>query len=244
MSGHSKWHNIQERKGKQDARRSGQFTKMAKSITVAAQKGGGDITMNFSLRLAVEKSKAVGMPKENIERAIKRGTGELKDGIQMEEALYEGFGPAGVAILIKVVTDNKNRAISDVKHILNEHGGNMGSAGSVQWMFQQWGIIVLKNEEMAKLGLRDEAELALIELGAEDIQNGEEGEIEVKTKVEHFQKLLLALKEKNIEIKDSGLKLIAKDLITVDEATEKKLNDLFGAFEENDDVEDYFTNAA
>lgn len=242
MSGHSKWHNIQARKGKQDAMRSNLFTKFAKGITIAAQRGG-DPNMNFSLRLAIEKAKAIGMPKDNIERAIKRGTGELNDGVKMEEIMYEAFGPSGVAILIKVVTDNKNRTISDLKHILNENGGNLGGAGSVQWMFQQWGLVVISEAELKKLGSRDDAELVLIEMGAEDIQNGDEGDVEVKAKVENLQKLLVSLKEKNVEIKESGLKMLAKDLVTVDESTEKKLGNLFGELEENDDVEDYFTNA-
>ncbi len=244
MSGHSKWHNIQARKGKQDAVRSNLFTKFAKLITIAAQKGGSDPTMNFSLRLAIEKSKAIGMPKDNIDRAIKRGTGELNDGVQMEEAMYEAFGPGGTAILVKVVTDNKNRTLSDLKHILNENGGNMGSAGSVQWMFQQWGVAILSNEEFKKMGEKDEAELKLIEFGAEDIFIDETlGAVEVKIKVENFQKFLLRLKELGIEVKDSGLRMIAKDNISVDEATEVKLGKLFGELEENDDVEDYFTNA-
>jgi YebC/PmpR family DNA-binding regulatory protein len=142
MSGHSKWHNIQGRKGKQDAIRSNQFTKLAKGITMAAQ-NGGDQTTNFSLRLAIEKAKTVGMPKDNIERAIKRGTGELKDGLPMEELMYEAFGPGGTAILIKAVTDNKNRTLPEIKKILTTHGGSVGSSGSVQWMFEQWGIITL-----------------------------------------------------------------------------------------------------
>jgi YebC/PmpR family DNA-binding regulatory protein len=243
MSGHSKWHNIQARKGKQDAMRSNLFTKFAKGITIAAQRGG-DPNMNFTLRLAIEKAKAIGMPKDNIERAIKRGTGELNDGVKMEEIMYEAFGPSGVAILVKVVTDNKNRTLSDLKHVLNENGGNLGSAGSVQWMFQQWGLVLIAGNELAKFGSRDEAELALIEMGAEDIQNGEEGDVEVKVKVENLQKLLNSIKEKGVEAKESGLKMLAKDQVQVDEVTEKKLANLFGALEENDDVEDYFTNAA
>ena len=243
MSGHSKWHNIQARKGKQDALRGNLFTKFAKGITIAAQKGG-DPSMNFTLRLAIEKAKAIGMPKDNIERAVKRGTGELNDGVRMEEIMYEAFGPAGVAILIKVVTDNKNRTISDLKHVLSVNGGNLGSAGSVMWMFQQWGLVIIMEEELKKLGGREEGELQLIELGAEDIQTGQEGELEIKVKVENLQKFLTALKENGIEPKESGLKMLAKDLLKVDEATEKKLGNLFGALEENDDVEDYFTNAS
>lgn len=242
MSGHSKWHNIQARKGKQDAARSNMFTKFAKAITIAAQKGG-DPTMNFSLRLAIEKSKAVGMPKDNIDRAIKRGTGELEGG-KMEEALYEAFGPAGVAILIKVVTDNKNRTVSDVKHIVSECGGSMGGAGSVQWMFEQKGVATISNEQLTINKLtKDDFELSLIEAGADDISEAEEGKLEIKTKVENFQKVLGALKEMKIEPEDSGLQWVPKDPLAVDEATTEKLGRLFGELEENDDVEDYWTNA-
>lgn len=180
MSGHSKWHNIQGRKGKQDAIRSSQFTKMAKLIAIAA-KGGGDLAANFSLRLAIEKAKAVGMPKDNIDRAIKRGTGEL-EGAQIEEVIYEGYGPGGVAVLVKCLTDNKNRTVSDIKHIFSENGGSMAGAGSVMWRFRQ-------------------------------------------------------------EPTESGLQWVAKDKVSVSEEAGAKLQKLFEQLDENDDVEDYFTNA-
>lgn len=244
MSGHSKWHNIQARKGKQDARRSGQFTKLAKLITIAAQKGG-DPVMNFSLRLAIEKAKAVSMPKDNIDRAIQRGSGEDGAGAQMEEALYEAFGPGGVAILVKAVTDNKNRTISDLKHILSEHGGSFGSAGSVQWMFHQWGMITVEKEKMAKAALDpQDMEMKLIDAGVEDMQDTESGEIEIKTRVENLKKVLDVLKDAGVEVKESGMQWIAKDTIPISKEVEDKLGELFAAFEDNDDVEDYFTNAA
>jgi YebC/PmpR family DNA-binding regulatory protein len=238
MSGHSKWHNIQARKGKQDARRSNEFTKLAKMITVAAQKGG-DPTMNFSLRLAVDKAKAVSMPKDNIDRAIKRGTGEL-EGERMEEVLYEGFGPGGIAVLIKTVSDNKNRTVSDLKHIMSVHEGSFGSAGSVQWMFEQWGIITINKES---IGVRDEFELAVIDAGAEDIQDGEENEIDIRTKVENIQKVSNTLKGMNIEVKESSIQWIAKDKVPVTPELTEKLGALFAELEEHDDVEDYYTNA-
>ncbi|MBI5729425.1 MAG: YebC/PmpR family DNA-binding transcriptional regulator [Candidatus Magasanikbacteria bacterium] len=244
MSGHSKWHNIQARKGKQDARRSGQFTKFAKLITIAAQKGG-DPEMNFSLRLAIEKAKAVSMPKNNIDRAIKHGTGEDGAGASMEEALYEAFGPGGVAILIKAVTDNKNRTIPDLKHILSEHSGSFGNAGSVQWMFHQWGMIMVEKDKMAKATLDpQEMELKLIDAGVEDMQDTNNGEIEIKTKTENFKKVLDVLQEAGVEVKESGIQWIAKDTIPISKEIEDKLGELFAALEDNDDVEDYFTNAA
>lgn len=238
MSGHSKWHNIQGRKGKQDALRSSQFTKMAKLIAVAAR-NGGDPTMNFSLRIAIEKAKEVGMPKDNIERAIKRGTGEL-EGAQIEEVVYEGYGPGGVAVLVKCLTDNKNRAVSDIKHIFSLYGGSMAGAGSVMWMFQQMGVITVLSSQFTVH--REENELELIEAGAEDIGEDDE-EIEIKTKMENLQKVLLALKELGIEPKESGLQWVAKEPVNVSDEVGEKLGKLFEEFDSNDDVEDYFTNA-
>lgn len=246
MSGHSKWHNIQARKGKQDAKRSNQFTKLAKAITVAAQQGGSDPAMNFSLRLAIEKSKGVGMPKDNIDRAIKRGTGELSDGVKMEEIVYEAYGPSGVALLIKTVTDNKNRTVSDVKYMLSQHGGSLGSAGSVQWMFGQWAMITIDKNELAKssIGDHEEFEMKLIDAGVEDMKDGEEGMVDIRAKVENFQKVLAVLKEGGITVKESGIQWIPKDTIPISKEVEEKLGDLFAAFEEHDDVDDYYTNAA
>jgi YebC/PmpR family DNA-binding regulatory protein len=241
MSGHSKWHNIQGRKGKQDALRSGQFTKISKLITIAAR-SGGDPSSNFSLRIAVDKARAVGMPKDNIERAIKRGTGEL-EGAQIEEVLYECYGPGAVAVLVKCLTDNKNRAVSDIKHIFSGHGGSMAGAGSVLWMFAQMGVVEISKEQLQSNGIeRDEFDLKIIEAGAEDIL--EDGQLEIRTKMENFQKVLGVLKEMRIESNESGLQWIAKDKVEVNEEVAEKLGALFSELEENDDVDDYFTNAA
>jgi YebC/PmpR family DNA-binding regulatory protein len=237
MSGHSKWHNIQARKGKQDALRSSQFTKMAKLIAVAAR-SGGDPTMNFSLRIAIEKAKEVGMPKDNIERAIKRGTGEL-EGAQIEEVIYEGYGPGGVAVLVKCLTDNKNRTVSDIKHIFSIYGGSMAGAGSVMWMFTQMGVIVVEKEKIETK--RDDFDLKIIEAGAEDIT--EDGNLEIRTKIENFQKVLASVKEIGIDPVESGLQWVAKDKVSVSDEVGESLGKLFAEFDANDDVEDYFTNA-
>lgn len=237
MSGHSKWHNIQARKGKQDAVRGSHFTKISRLITLAAQKGGDPAT-NFSLRLAIEKAKEVSMPKDNVEKAIKRGTGELESN-QIEELLYEAFGPRGVAVMIKVTTDNKNRAISDVKYMLSENGGTFGSSGSVQWMFLHLGVIEAVKPE--KLDL-DELEMALIDAGAEDFIE-EEGLLEIKTKVENLQKIQNKLKELGVEVKEAGIRWVPKDKVVVDDGVREKLEKLFSDFENNDDVSDYYTNA-
>ena len=244
MSGHSKWHNIQQRKGVQDAKRSNLFTKYAKGITIAAQKGA-DPTMNFSLRLAIDKAKEASMPKDNIDRAIKRGTGELKGEAKMEEVLYEAFGPGGVAILIKAVTDNKNRTVSDLKHILNLHGGSFGSSGSVQWMFNQVGLVTVPNFQFPIFNFqtRDDFDLAMIGAGAEDIIDTEDNQIEIKTKIENFQKFTHKLKDLGIEPKESCIRWVAKDKIKVGKDMEDKLGELFADLEAHDDVEDYYTNA-
>lgn len=241
MSGHSKWHNIQGRKGKQDALRSGQFTKVSKLITIAA-KSGGDPASNFSLRIAIEKAKAVGMPKDNVERAIKRGTGELA-GEQIEEVLYEGYGPGGVAVLVKCLTDNKNRAVSDIKHIFSTNGGTMAGAGSVLWMFGQFGIITINKDTLnTKQINKDDFDLKMIEMGAEDIIS-DENEIEIRTKIDNFQKVLNGLKEMGLEPTESSLQWVAKDNVSVNEEISEKLQGLFADLDENDDVDDYFTNA-
>lgn len=243
MSGHSKWHNIQARKGKQDAKRSNLFSKFAKKISIAAKMGGGNSDTNFSLRLAIEKAKEVGMPKDNIDRAIKAGTGELKDATQVEELMYEGFGPGGTAILVKILTDNKNRTAPEIKKILSSHGGSMGGAGSVQWMFEQWGVVRISNSKFLEANLdRDDFELALIESGAEDIVD-EDGEIVIKAKVTNLQSVLEKVKAIGIEPDSSGLEWIAKDKVRVSPEITEKLQSLFGELEDHDDAEDYFTNA-
>ncbi len=240
MSGHSKWHNIQARKGKQDALKSNVFSKLSKVISVSAR-GGSDPVMNFSLRLAIEKAKSAGMPKDNIDRAIKKGAGET-GGAQMEEVLYEAYGPGGVAIIVKGITDNKNRTLQEVKHILSKNGGSLGNAGAVLWMFEQFGFTTVTSDTIEKIG-RDELELALIDAGAEDIKNGDENMVEIKTKVENFKKIMDKLKELEIEPRESGLIWEAKDKIDVSEDVRMKLENIFSEFESNDDIDDWYTNA-
>jgi len=243
MSGHSKWHNIQQRKGKQDAARSGSFSKLSKAIMITAKMGGGDMDTNFSLRLAVEKAKKASMPKDKIEKAIKVGTGADKDGDQIEEALYEGYGPGGVAILVKVLTNNKNRTVAAVKHMFSKKGGSMGEAGSVKWMFEQKGIIRIKEKSLKEKNIdRDEFDLELMDAGVQDFVEDEEF-IEIQTKMEDLKKVLDVVVEKELEIENSGLEWVAKDLVPLPEDKVSKLEDLFEAFEENDDVENYYTNA-
>lgn len=239
MSGHSKWHNIQARKGKQDAKRSDVFSKLSKAITITASQGGGDPETNFSLRLQLDKARIAGMPKDNIDRAIKKGTGEGADASQLSEVLYEAFGPGGVAIIARGLTDNKNRTSAEIKHLFSKSGGSLGASGSVQWMFNLYGVAAIKKENIAN---RDEFEMQMIEAGADDIKDDDE-EILVLSKPENLQKIVVKLNGMNLEISRSGLEWIAKDPVMVNEEVKEKLEKLFGELEDHDDIEDYFTNA-
>ncbi len=238
MSGHSKWHNIQQRKGKQDAKRGNTYSKFAKLISISAR-NGGDPENNFSLRLAIDRAKQAGVPKDNIERAIKTGTGETK-GSTLEENMYECYGPGGVAVLVKTVTDNKNRTVAELKHLFSKSGGSMGGSGSVLWMFEQRGVIVISKQQIVN---RDEFELQMMDVGAEDIQNYDDDKIKIETKIDNLRTALDKITEMGIEVKDSGLEWIAKDSVAVSADIEEKLNRLFEQLADNDDVEDFYTNA-
>ncbi len=242
MSGHSKWHNIQVRKGKQDKRRATTFTKLAQFITIAAQ-NGGDPEMNFSLRLAMEKAREANMPKDNIDRAIKKGTGELGDGVHLTELTYEGFGPGGVAIMIDVVTDNKNRSVGDVKNIVSKKGGTVGAPGSVQWQFDRRGIVRARAENLvAHNKNRENIELSLMDAGALDIKWDENG-LEIISTIEDLKKITNVLQELKIPIEDFGLEWVAKELVEIDDDIGEKLGNLVDALEEYDDVRAVYTNA-
>ncbi|HBU07385.1 MAG TPA: YebC/PmpR family DNA-binding transcriptional regulator [Candidatus Magasanikbacteria bacterium] len=244
MSGHSKWHNIQAKKGKADKARSNTFTKLARLISVAAQQGGGDQVMNFSLRLAVEKAKASNMPKENIERAIKKGIGELDDGLTLQEVMYEGFGPNGVAFLVECLTDNVNRTVSEVKNIFSKYGGSMGGPGTVKWQFHRLGVIHLGESKKEKVEVKkDEFEMALIEAGADDIIFND-FDIEIRTSVENFQKVLEAVEKFGVEADEFGLEWVAKETIALDEEKSEKVANLCEYFEDLDDVRAVYTNEA
>lgn len=243
MSGHSKWHKIQHQKGKNDKLRSNAFTKLLRAISVAAQHGGGDPEMNFTLRLAIEKAKAANVPKDNIERAIKKGSGELKDGEQFEEALYEGFGPGGVAVLVDTVTDNKTRTVAEVKLVMTKHGGTVGGPGSVQWQFNLLGVVRVSGEEFQKWTAdKDELELQLIDAGAEDIIE-EDGTLEVRCPRERLQVVSSALTQKGISPETAGLEWVPKETIDLSEQDQVKLETLYQALQDIDDVREVYTNA-
>ncbi|MCX6739850.1 MAG: YebC/PmpR family DNA-binding transcriptional regulator [Candidatus Parcubacteria bacterium] len=239
MSGHSKWATTKRAKGATDARRAILFTKLAKLITVAARDKGGDPAINFSLRLAMDKAKAANMPKDNIDRAIKRGTGD-GDGAIIEEMVYEGFGPSGVAIILKCLTDNKNRASSELKHLFSEYGGSLAGPGAVAWQFEHKGVIRLNNEQLTGRNW-DELELQLIDLGAQDIIKGDEG-VTVYCGVSDLQKVRKGLEDLNFNLEDAAMEYVAKEKVKVDDETGQKISAFLEALDENEDVEDYYTN--
>lgn len=236
MAGHSKWANIQHRKGRQDAKRGKIFTKMAKDIIIAA-KGGGDINMNASLRLAVSKAKAVNMPNDKIDTAIKKGTGELAGG-DISEVMYEGYGPGGVAVLIEAATDNKNRTVAEVRHALGKGGGSMGEAGCVAWMFDKRGVMVFDSEKYTEDQL---LEIGL-EAGAEDVI-AEDDSLEVHCAPEDFTAVQKAFEDAEIENTSSELAYVPKNLVEVDMSNAKKLMNLMEKLEDNDDVQNVHVNA-
>ena len=235
MSGHSKWSTIKRAKGAADAKRSAVFSKMAKFITVAA-KQGADPSANFTLRMAIDRAKQSNMPKDNIERAIKRGSGEV-DGAQIEELVYEGFGPAETQFIVKCLTDNKNRTASQVRHLFTKNGG---SFGSVMWNFSQLGIILITSENIKNHDF-DELELELIDAGADDIVKDDEG-ITIYTKMEDLQKVEKFLKEKEITVESAEVGYVAKQKKEVTEADQIKIDKFIDELEDNEDVGDYYSN--
>ena len=238
MSGHSKWHSIRHKKAATDAAKGKVFTRHAKIIAVAA-KNGGDPDMNPLLRLAIENSKKDNMPNANIERAIKKGTGQDKNASEIMELTYEGYGPGGVAIIVEALTDNKNRSIANIKHIFAKNGGNLGEKGSVSWMFGRKGVITVKIKEEQK----EDMELRIIEVGAEDIIM-EEDSWQVITKPEEFHQVKEKIEtEGNIEILNAELDYVPNNTVSVDdEATAKKIINLLQALEEDEDVSSLAAN--
>lgn len=237
MAGHSKWSNIKHRKGAQDKKRAKLFTKLGKELTIAAKEGGKDIDFNPRLRLALEKAKAGNMPKDNIERAIKKGTGEL-EGADFVEMRYEGYGPAGTAFIVDVVTDNKNRSASSVRSTFSKKGGNLGTDGAVAWMFNKNGLI-----EIAAEGV-DEEELMMtaLEAGAEDVK-AEDDMFEVLTDPANFQEVLSALTEAGYKYEEAEITMIPENKVEItDVDTAKKVLALYETLEDIEDVNDVYSN--
>jgi len=232
MSGHSKWATTKRRKESVDAKRSASFTKLANIISVAAR-GGADPEKNFKLRMAVDKAKEFRLPKENIDRAIAKGAG-LAGGAALEEIIYEGFGHEGIALVIEAVTDNKNRAVSEIKHILNKYGGNLGGPGATMWMFDHKGVITLDKETIS-----DDEELNLIDAGADDIKT--DGGVTVYSSVENFENLKKKIEAINLPILEADLEYAPKELVKP--ANEETLMKLLDDLEACDDVSNYYSNA-
>lgn len=236
MSGHSKWSTIRHKKAIKDAKRANVFTKLAKDVTIAAR-DGGDPDMNFKLRMAIDRARSMNMPKDNIERAIKRGTGELKNGAQIEEAVYEAYGPGQVAMLIKTATDNKNRTLNEVRTILSKNGGKMVEGGSVSWQFEQIGVLVIKKEDRGD----EDLEMAIIESGAKDYQKENENYI-IFTKSQDLQKVKNFLEKEGLKIAEASLSFIAKDEMEIDEKAKENYEKLWDLLDEHDDVAEIYDN--
>lgn len=237
MSGHSKWSTIKRKKGANDAKRGKIFTKLIKEITVAAKMGGGDPDGNPRLRSAITAAKAENMPKDNIERAIKKGTGDL-DGAVYEEILYEGYGPGGVAVLVETMTDNKNRTVADIRHYFAKSNGNLGESGCVGWMFDKRGVIVVDAEGVDEEELMDQA----IEAGAEDVVE-EETTFQILTAPEDFSEVVDSLEKSGIKTVEASISMVPKNTVEVtEEKSANALIKLLDNLEDHDDVQKVHAN--
>lgn len=237
MAGHSKWANIQHRKGRQDAKRGKIFTRLIKEITVAAKMGGGDVNSNPRLRLAIEKAKGESMPKDNIENAIKRGTGQL-DGVNYEELRYEGYGIAGAAVMVDCLTDNKTRTVADVRHAFSKYGGNMGTDGCVAFQFKHCGILLF-----APGTDEDRLMEAALEAGAEDVLSHDDGSLEVLTPPYEFADVKAALEAANLQAEHSEVTMKALNDSEMSGDDAARMQKLLDALENLDDVQAVYTTA-
>ena len=234
MSGHSKWSTIKRKKGAADAKRGAVFTRLSKDITLAAREGGGDSDMNPSLRLAIKKAKSSNMPSANIEKAIKKGTGDIP-GIKYEDFIYEGYGPNGIAIIIEVLTDNKNRTFPEIKSIMTKNGGNLGESGCVNWMFEKKGTILIPNSR-----IKEEIILEVLDMEIEDF-NEEEEYYEIITTPDNFNKISEELEKKDIEI-EGQISLFANNTISISNQDSIKIIKLLELIEDHDDVQKVHSN--
>ncbi len=238
MSGHNKWSKVKNIKAKEDAKKSKIFTKHVRAITTAARAGGGNPDANAALRLAVDRAKADAMPLQNIQRAVDKATGNL-DGIILSEVMYEGYGPGGVAVMVECLTDNKNRTVAAIRHVFKKAGGSLGTSGSVSWMFEQKGVIVVNKSDN-----NEKVEETAIENGAEDIKDMEDILV-IETIPEDFNNVLEALSQiKGIEILESNIQLVATNESDVDDETAEKVERFIDALEDMDDVQDVIHNMA
>jgi len=237
MSGHSKWSTIKRKKAAIDQKRGKIFTKLIKEITIAARQGGGDVDGNPRLRLAVDNAKSANMPMDNIERAIKKATGEV-EGANYLELTYEGYGPGGVAILVESVTDNKNRTVAEVRHAFSKTGGSLGESGSVAWMFDRKGVITMSSQGKTE----DEIMELVLDAGAEDLQ-AEEDFFEITAAIEDFENVRNTIVDTGLEVENASLQWIAKNTVEVTGETSEKLMKMIDLLEDSDDVQNVFSNA-
>jgi YebC/PmpR family DNA-binding regulatory protein len=237
MSGHSKWSTIKHKKGAADAKRGKIFTKIIKEITLAARLGGGDPEGNPRLRQAIGAAKAENMPKDNIEKAIKKGSGELGDGTVYEETVYEGYGPGGVAVLVEVMTDNKNRTVSEIRHIFSKHGGNLGENGCVSWMFDKKGTIIFSKDEVNE----DELMEIVLEAGGDDVAD-EESEYEVITDPGSFETVKSAIDNAGMKYLLAEISMVPQTTVKLDEQKAAQMLRLMEKMEDNDDVQNVYAN--
>ena len=238
MSGHSKWNNIKNKKGKEDAKRAKVFTKLGRYIMVAAKEGGGDPDYNPSLKAAIDKAKAENMPNENIDRAVKKGSGEL--GLaNFEEIMYEGYGPGGIAVFATCLTDNRNRTASDVRHAFDKAGGNLGQSGCVSFMFDRKGVLAIEREDIVD---EDELTMLAIDLGAEDFISDNDG-FEIITDPDDFNNVKEGLKEANYKFAMAEISYIPQNIIKLTNPEDiKNMEKLIDMLEDSDDVQDVYHN--
>lgn len=237
MSGHSKWANIKRKKARMDAQRGKVFTRLAREIIVAARMGGGDPEANPRLKAAIQRAREANIPNENIQRAIQRGAGET-GGAGYEEVFYEGYGPGGVAIMLRILTANRNRTASEIRYLFSRNGGNLGEAGCVSWMFVRKGLIIIDREEFSD---EDSLLLAALEAGAEDVRT-EKDSFEVITAPEDFEKVKSALIARNIPVADAQLAMIPASTVKMPEKEAEQVIRLVDALEDHDDVQEVYTN--
>ena len=237
MSGHSKWHSIRHKKGATDAKRGKIFSRLNKELMVAARMGGGDPSANPRLRQAIAAAKSENMPKDNIERAIKKGTGEL-EGVNYEEYMYEGYAPGGVALLIEVMTDNKNRAAADIRYVFNKRGGSLGEAGCVAWMFEKKGLIIFDQNQVAE----DEVLEVALEAGADDVITTED-QYEVHTELSAFESVKQAFDDQELRYTMAELTMMPQNTVNIDdESVAAQVLKLMEAIEDADDVQKVYAN--
>jgi YebC/PmpR family DNA-binding regulatory protein len=238
MSGHSKWSSIKHKKGAADAKRGQLFTKLTRALIVAAKDGGADPASNLALQNAIEKARAASMPKDNIERAIARGSGTGGDAASYEQISYEGYGPGGVAVYVDVLTDNRNRTAGEVRHTFARHDGNLAESGAVAWLFERKGVILVDADSADE----EDVTLAAADAGAEDVRE-EESTYEVTCAAEDLHAVRASLEAAGIAVTDAQVTMLPKTTIAIeDEATAKKVLKLIDALEENDDVQDVYAN--